>query len=63
MEKAKFITVPLDEETARRLEVLSAECGADDESVAAFLLHDLLKDDELAHAFEGNVPVTNTTRH
>ena len=36
-------------ETAERLRHLSDICHADEKSVAASLLHDILKDDEEAH--------------
>ena len=44
-----WVTVPLDAETAERLRHLSDICHADEKSVAASLLHDILKDDEEAH--------------
>lgn len=43
------ILVRVSGETAARLRVLSDHCHADPVSVAASLLHDLLKDDEDAH--------------
>ncbi len=46
------ITIPLSGETAERLQNLADFCHADPRSVAASLLHDILKDDE-----EYNVPV------
>lgn len=46
-----WISIPLDSETAARLMNLSDECHAEPVSVAASLLHDLLKDDE-----ESNLP-------
>lgn len=49
----KQITLTLDEETARRLEALSDNCHSCLESVAASLLHDVLKDDEDAHFLLG----------
>lgn len=45
----KQIILVLDEETARRLDVLSDGCHSCPESVAASLLHDILKEDEEAH--------------
>ena len=44
-----WVRVPLDEETAARLQNLSDLCRADPVSVAASLLHDVLKDDEESH--------------
>lgn len=44
-----WVQVPLDVETARRLRHVSDMCHADEKSVAASLLHDILKDDEDAH--------------
>ncbi|MHB8272011.1 hypothetical protein [Bradyrhizobium sp.] len=44
-----WVRVPLDEETAARLRNLSDICHADPVSVAASLLHDILKDDADAH--------------
>lgn len=44
-----WVSVPLDAETAERLRALSDICHADEKSVAASLLHDVLKDDEEAH--------------
>jgi hypothetical protein len=41
------IPIPLSPETARRLQALSDICHADPVKVAASLLHDLLKEDEL----------------
>ena len=46
-----WISIPLDGETAARLQSLSNDCHAEPVSVAASLLHDLLKDDE-----EANLP-------
>lgn len=44
-----WITIPLDGETVARLENLSGVCHAEMETVAASLLHDILKDDDEAH--------------
>lgn len=44
-----WISVGLDPETADRLRDLSDACCADEESVAASLLRDILKDDAEAH--------------
>lgn len=44
-----WVRVPLDEETAARLRNLSDLCHADPISVAASLLHDILKEDAEAH--------------
>jgi bacterioferritin (cytochrome b1) len=41
--------VSLDEETARRLQSLADICHASEDSVAASLLHDILKEDEDSH--------------
>ena len=40
------LRIPVSEETLARLQNLSNACHADPISVAASLLHDLLKDDE-----------------
>jgi hypothetical protein len=48
-ENIVWISVPLDGETAARLLNLSDVCHAEPVSVAASLLHDILKDDEIAH--------------
>ncbi len=42
-----WISVPLDAETAARLRNLSDVCHAAPTHVAASLLHDILKDDEI----------------
>jgi hypothetical protein len=42
-----FIRIPLSPETAKRLEALSDHCHADPVKVAASLLSDILKDDEV----------------
>jgi hypothetical protein len=47
----RWISIPLDAQTADRLTHLSDECHADPVSVAASLLHDVLADDE-----EANLP-------
>lgn len=44
-----IIRIPLDGETAARLRNLSNICHADPVSVAASLLHDVLKEDADAH--------------
>ena len=44
-----WISVPLDAKTAARLQNLSNFCREEPISVAASLLHDILKDDEEAH--------------
>ena len=44
---ARRITIALDEETSRRLDLLSDDCHDRPESIAASLLHDVLKDDEI----------------
>lgn len=46
-----WISIPLDGETAARLQNLSDVCHAPPTNVAASLLHDILKDDE-----EANLP-------
>ncbi len=52
-----WISVPLSEETAARLQDLSDHCHADPVGVAASLLHDILKDDADAHYLtDGNAP-------
>lgn len=48
-----WLRVPLDPETSRRLTALANICHAKQESVAASLLHDLLKEDEEAHFLLG----------
>lgn len=48
-----WISLPLDAETAARLQDLSDMCHADRVVVAASLLHDVLKDDCDAHADPG----------
>jgi hypothetical protein len=45
-----WIRIPLDGETAERLQNLSDICQSDASRVAASLLHDILKDDDDAHA-------------
>ncbi len=45
----RWITIELDGDTAARLERLSAACRDGEESVAASLLHDILKEDEDCH--------------
>ena len=53
----RWISIPLDAETADRLANLSDECHADSASVAASLLHDILKDDaETHHLLEAPAP-------
>lgn len=48
-----WISVPLDAETAARLQDLSDMCHAPDRAVvAASLLHDVLQDDSAAHGEE-----------
>lgn len=47
-----WISIPLDGETAARLQNLSDVCHAAPTNIAASLLHDILKDDE-----EANLPV------
>lgn len=44
-----WVSIPLDAETAERLRNLSDICHADEQSVAASLLHDILKDDAETH--------------
>jgi len=44
-----WLRVPLDGETAERLRALSDICHNDEITVAASLLHDILKEDEEAH--------------
>ena len=44
-----WISIPLDGETAARLQSLSDVCHAAPTNVAASLLHDILKDDEETH--------------
>ncbi len=44
-----WISLPLDAETAARLQDLSDMCHADRVVVAASILHDVLKDDHEAH--------------
>lgn len=48
-DRTVWISVPLDVETVERLRNLSDACHADPDSVAASLLHDILKDDEECH--------------
>lgn len=50
-QSVRWISIPLDAETAARLANLSDECHADQVQVAASLLHDVLADDE-----EANLP-------
>ncbi len=46
-----WVSIPLDAETAERLRILADDCHvADVSTLAASLLHDVLKDDEDAHA-------------
>ena len=45
----RWISIPLDAQTAARLANLSDECHADQVRVAASLLHDILEDDEQAN--------------
>jgi hypothetical protein len=52
----RWISIPLDAETAARLAHLSDECHADPVSVAASLLHDVLADDEAAHSPGATAP-------
>jgi hypothetical protein len=52
-EPVRWLRIPLDAETAARLEYLSDECHADPVRVAASLLHDVLADDAEAE----NLPV------
>lgn len=47
-----WLSVPLSRETAERLASLADACHADRPTVAASLLHDLLKDDAEAHILE-----------
>lgn len=44
-----WISIPLDGETAARLQNLSDVCHAPPTNVAASLLHDILKEDEATH--------------
>jgi len=44
-----WISIPLDGETAARLQSLSDVCHDAPTNVAASLLHDILKDDEDSH--------------
>lgn len=44
-----WISIPLDGETAARLQNLSDVCHAPPVNIAASLLHDILKDDEDTH--------------
>lgn len=55
-----WINIPIDAETAERLQNLSGHCGADPVSVASSLLHDILKDDEDAHFLSAAPPPTGT---
>ena len=48
-----WVSVPLDAETAERLRSLSDICHAPETSVAASLLHDILRDDAEAHESAG----------
>jgi predicted transcriptional regulator len=45
-ERTVWVSIPLDPETAARLQNLSDFCHAEPVKVAASLLHDILKDDE-----------------
>lgn len=57
VEPVRWIKLPLDAETAERLENLSDECHADPACVAASLLHDILADDaETHHLLEASAP-------
>ena len=55
-----WIKIPLDGETAARLRNLADFCHADRVSVAASLLHDILKEDDEAHALLEAVPASAT---
>jgi predicted transcriptional regulator len=44
-----WLSIPLSAETRERLRHLADICHADPVQVAASLLHDVLKDDEVAH--------------
>jgi hypothetical protein len=55
-----WISVPLSEETATRLQNLSDQCRADPVGVAASLLHDILKDDEETHYLTDGKPPAGT---
>lgn len=48
----RYISIPVDEATLRRLLDLADMCHADIKSIAASLLHDVLADDEAAHVLE-----------
>lgn len=48
----ELVPVPLDRETRRRLVALSRVVRHAPAQLASSLLHDLLKDDELAHILE-----------
>ena len=45
-----WVSVPLDAATAARLQGLADMCHAEPTSVAASLLHDVLKEDDEAHS-------------
>lgn len=55
-EPVRYISIPVDEATLRRLLDLADLCHADIKSVAASLLHDVLADDAETHVLE-MVPV------
>lgn len=55
-DRVVWLSIPVSPETAARLSNLADICHADPKKVAASLLHDLLKDDEEAHALEA-IPV------
>ena len=47
---SRAIEIELDAATQERLDDLARVCGADARQIAASLLHDILRDDAIAHA-------------
>lgn len=58
VEDVVWVSVPLDRETAARLQNISDDCLFDPARVAASILHDVLEDDEDHHGG----PVGTTAR-
>lgn len=59
-DEVRWISIPLDEETAERLQNLSDICHADETTVAASLLHDILQDDAESHYLLETRPASAT---
>lgn len=58
-EDTVWIRIPLDSVTAARLQNLSDDCHAAPTTIAASLLHDLLRDDCEAHYLLKAEPASN----